>query len=135
KPKLFFIQACQGEKRQHPVNVEVDARPHDSYSTQQSVSLYDSIPEDADFLLGLSTVDGCVSFRHIQQGSWYTQALCRNLELLVPRGEDILAILTEVNKDVASRVNNNGEKQMAQPAYTLRGKVIFPKPPPSKQHQ
>ncbi|NXF83928.1 CASPA protein, partial [Sclerurus mexicanus] len=133
KPKLFFIQACQGTKIQRPVNVEADARVHDSSSTQQSVSLSESIPEDADFLLGLATVDGCVAFRHIQEGAWYIQALCSNLQLLVPRGEDILSILAEVNDDVASRVNG-GAKQMPQPAYTLRGKVIFPiprDPPPS----
>ncbi|NXU86834.1 CASPA protein, partial [Xiphorhynchus elegans] len=133
KPKLFFIQACQGTKRQHPVSVEADARVPESSSTQQSISLCESIPEDADFLLGLSTVDGCVSFRDTQQGGWYIQALCRNLQLLVPRGEDILSILAEVNDDVASR-DNNGAKQMPQPAYTLRGKVIFPipsDPPPS----
>ncbi|NXC28589.1 CASPA protein, partial [Campylorhamphus procurvoides] len=133
KPKLFFIQACQGSKRQHPVSVEADAQVPELSSTQQSISLCESIPEDADFLLGLSTVDGCVSFRDIQQGAWYIQALCSNLQLLVPRGEDILSILAEVNDDVASRINK-GAKQIPQPAYTLRGKVIFPipsDPPPS----
>ncbi|NXK91329.1 CASPA protein, partial [Formicarius rufipectus] len=133
KPKLFFIQACQGKNIQHPVNIEVDAQVHNSSSMQQSISLSESIPEDADFLLGLATVDGCVAFRHSQQGTWYIQALCNNLQLLVPRGEDILSILAEVNGDVASRVNK-GAKQMPQPAYTLRGKVVFPipkDPPPS----
>ncbi|XP_064016797.1 caspase-10 isoform X2 [Pogoniulus pusillus] len=98
KPKLFFIQACQG----------------------------------------MATIDGYVSFRHIQQGAWYIQALCSKLQLLVPRGEDILSILTEVNEDVGRRVDRLGtKKQMPQPAYTLRRKFIFPipkDPPPSQQH-
>ncbi|OPJ76234.1 caspase-10 [Patagioenas fasciata monilis] len=98
KPKLFFIQACQG----------------------------------------MATIDGYVSFRHVQQGTWYIQALCSKLQLLVPRGEDILSILTEVNEDVGSRVDRWGtKKQMPQPAYTLRRKLIFPiprHPPPSHQH-
>lgn len=55
------------------------------------------------------------------------------------RGEDILSILTQVNEDVAIRVNPSGtKKQMPQPAYTLRKKIIFPipmEPPPSEQHQ
>jgi len=85
KPKLFFIQACQGKEIQCPVYVEADAQvPHFS-SMQQSISPSESIPEEADFLLGMATIDGYVSFRHIQQGAWYIQALCSKLQLLVPR--------------------------------------------------
>lgn len=55
------------------------------------------------------------------------------------RGEDILSILTQVNEDVARRVSPSGtKKQMPQPAYTLRKKIIFPipmEPPPAEQHQ
>ncbi|XP_027633373.1 caspase-10 isoform X1 [Falco peregrinus] len=138
KPKLFFIQACQGKEIQCPVYVEADARIPDLSSMQQSVSPSESIPEEADFLLGMATIDGYVSFRHIQQGAWYIQALCSKLQLLVPRGEDILSILTEVNEDVGRRVDRLGtKKQMPQPAYTLRRKLIFPiprNPPPSQQH-
>ncbi|NWU92256.1 CASPA protein, partial [Upupa epops] len=129
KPKLFFIQACQGKEIQCPVYVEADARNPDLSSMQHNVSLTESIPEEADFLLGMATIDGYVSFRHIQQGSWYIQALCSKLLLLVPRGEDILSILTQVNEDVSRRVDRFGtKKQMPQPAYTLRRRFIFPIP-------
>ncbi|NXD64647.1 CASPA protein, partial [Eolophus roseicapillus] len=135
KPKLFFIQACQGKEIQSAVSVKTDARIPDLSSIQQSVSPSESIPEEADFLLGMATIDGYVSFRHIQQGAWYIQALCSKLQLLVPRGEDILSILTEVNEDVGRRVDRLGtKKQMPQPACTLRRKLIFPIPrdaPPS----
>ncbi|KFW89863.1 Caspase-10, partial [Phalacrocorax carbo] len=135
KPKLFFIQACQGKEIQRPVYVEADARIPDLPSMQQSISPSESIPEEADFLLGMATIDGYVSFRHVEQGAWYIQALCSKLKLLVPRGEDILSILTEVNEDVGRRVDRWGtKKQMPQPAYTLRRKFIFPiprDPPPS----
>ncbi|EOB05063.1 Caspase-10, partial [Anas platyrhynchos] len=135
KPKLFFIQACQGKEIQRPVYVEADARIPDFSSVQQSLSPSESIPEEADFLLGMATIDGYASFRHVQQGTWYIQALCSKLQLLVPRGEDILSILTEVNEDVSRRVDRWGtKKQMPQPAYTLRRKFIFPiprDPPPS----
>ncbi|XP_028940508.1 caspase-10 [Antrostomus carolinensis] len=138
KPKLFFIQACQGKEIQCPVYVEADAQVPGLSSMQRSVSPSESIPEEADFLLGMATIDGYVSFRHIQQGAWYIQALCSKLQLLVPRGEDILSILTEVNEDVSRRVDRLGtKKQMPQPAYTLRRKFIFPiprDPPPSLQH-
>ncbi|XP_008941675.1 PREDICTED: caspase-10 [Merops nubicus] len=138
KPKLFFIQACQGKEIQCPVYVEADARVLDLSSVQHSVSPFESIPEEADFLLGMATIDGYVSFRHVQQGAWYIQALCSKLQLLVPRGEDILSILTEVNEDVSRRVDRLGtKKQMPQPAYTLRRKFVFPiprDPPPSQQY-
>ncbi|NWX71910.1 CASPA protein, partial [Alca torda] len=135
KPKLFFIQACQGKEIQRPVYVEADAQIPELPSMQQSVSPSESIPEEADFLLGMATIDGYASFRHVQQGAWYIQSLCSKLQLLVPRGEDILSILTEVNEDVGRRVDRLGtKKQMPQPAYTLRRKLIFPiprDPPPS----
>ncbi|XP_026647412.2 caspase-10 isoform X1 [Zonotrichia albicollis] len=139
KPKLFFIQACQGDKIQCPVYVVTDGPTPDASSVQERVFLSESIPEEADFLLGMATVDGYVSFRHMEEGSWYIQALCSKLQLLVPRGEDILSILTEVNEDVARRDSPSGtKKQMPQPAYTLRRKFIFPipmAPPPSEQYQ
>ncbi|NXH29251.1 CASPA protein, partial [Myiagra hebetior] len=135
KPKLFFIQACQGNKIQRPVYVDTAAQTPDLSPMQESLPLFESIPEEADFLLSMATVDGYVSFRHIEEGTWYIQALCSKLQLLVPRGEDILSILTQVNEDVARRVNPSGtKKQMPQPAYTLRRKFIFPiptAPPPS----
>ncbi|NXM39312.1 CASPA protein, partial [Gymnorhina tibicen] len=135
KPKLFFIQACQGNKIQCPVYVETDVQTPDLSSMEKRSSLFESIPEDADFLLSMATVDGYVSFRHIEEGTWYIQALCSKLQLLVPRGEDILSILTEVNQDVAKRNTPSGtKKQMPQPSYTLTRKVIFPiptAPPPS----
>ncbi|NXQ62062.1 CASPA protein, partial [Anthoscopus minutus] len=135
KPKLFFIQACQGNNIQCPVYVDTDGTTSVLSSMQERVSLYESIPEDADFLLGMATVDGYVAFRHIEEGAWYIQDLCSNLQLLVPRGEDILSILTKVNEDVAKRDNpSRTKKQMPQPAYTLTRKLIFPipmAPPPS----
>ncbi|NXA41042.1 CASPA protein, partial [Eudromia elegans] len=135
KPKLFFIQACQGKKIQCPVYVEADAQDPELSPVQQRISPSESIPEEADFLLGMATIDGYASFRHVEQGTWYIQALCSKLQLLVPRGEDILSILTEVNEDVSRRADSLGrKKQMPQPAYTLRKKFIFPvprDPPPS----
>ncbi|KAM3855275.1 caspase-10-like isoform 1-T3 [Vipera latastei] len=132
KPKLFFIQACQGEKKQRPsfleedASFELDAQSSGFVSSQQMTS---SIPDEADFLLGMATVDGCLSFRHVHEGSWYIQALCRKLQLLVPRGEDILSILTEVNEEVSKCADPHHRwKQMPQPAYTLRKKMIFPVP-------
>lgn len=81
KPKLFFIQACQGEKIQRPVSTEADAvNPELTLPPLQ-----DSLPNDADFLLGLATVPGYLSFRNTTEGSWYIQSLYNHLKDLVPR--------------------------------------------------
>ncbi|XP_036109895.1 caspase-10 isoform X1 [Molossus molossus] len=122
KPKLFFIQACQGEEIQSSVSIQADAinpEPTDP-------PLEDSVPVEADFLLGLATVPGYVSFRHKTKGSWYIQALCKYLKDYVPKHEDILSILTAVNDNVSRQ--GETKKQMPQPVFTLRKKVIFPVP-------
>ncbi|KAM3917375.1 caspase-10 isoform 2-T2 [Leptodactylus fuscus] len=113
KPKLFFIQACQ-----YSSCAERGASP---------------MPNDADVLVGMSAMDGHYSIRHSLKGTWYIQALCENLVKMVPKGEDILSILTKVNKDVSEKEYfMNGKismKQMPQPSYTLLKKLVFPKPP------
>uniref|UniRef100_H2ZXE9 Caspase-8 n=1 Tax=Latimeria chalumnae TaxID=7897 RepID=H2ZXE9_LATCH len=130
KPKLFFIQACQGKKYQNPVFLESDAKNPNSIQETRVVNPQESIPEEADFLLGMATVDGFLSFRHIREGTWYIQSLCKNLCVYVPsRGEDLLAILTKVNEDVSKQTAmRESWKQMPQPAFTLRKRLIFPVP-------
>uniref|UniRef100_F6RWK2 Caspase-10 n=1 Tax=Monodelphis domestica TaxID=13616 RepID=F6RWK2_MONDO len=127
KPKLFFFQACQGPDIQESMLLEEDAKisPPIQVETPQRY-----IPVEADFLLGMATVDGCCAIRHTIKGSWYIQALCHRLKCMVPRNEDILTILTEVNNDVSQLTDAEGKKkQMPQPAFTLRKKVVFPVPP------
>ncbi|KAF6361189.1 caspase 10 [Rhinolophus ferrumequinum] len=122
KPKLFFVQACQGEEIQPSIYIKTDAINPELTNPP----LQDSVPDEADFLLGLATVPGYVSFRHKKEGSWYIQSLCNHLKDLVPRHEDILSILTAVNDDVSRR--GGAKKQMPQPVFTLRKKVVFPVP-------
>ncbi|XP_023366042.1 caspase-10 isoform X2 [Otolemur garnettii] len=122
KPKLFFFQACQGVMTQSSVAIEADA-------WNPEHTLKQSIPKEADFLLGMATVPGCKCFRDVEKGSWYIQSLCNCLKKLVPRGEDILSILTVVNHDVSRQTDEWGtKKQMPQPAFTLTKKLVFPVP-------
>ncbi|KAJ0041678.1 hypothetical protein NL108_008636, partial [Boleophthalmus pectinirostris] len=83
KPKLFFIQACQGNRYQtgslpsiqksedvkEPKGLEADAGPVQG----------ETVPSDADFLLGMSTVPECKSFRSTTTGSIYIQELCKQI--------------------------------------------------------
>lgn len=92
KPKMFFIQACQGERLDHGVSV-IGNDALDS-------AAYFKIPTHADFLIAYSTLPGFYSWRNTQDGSWFMQAVIRVLsdchhEL------DLLTMLTIVNHRVA----------------------------------
>ncbi|XP_070831929.1 caspase-8 [Chaetodon trifascialis] len=128
KPKLFFIQACQGVREQKAVYIETDGRAR-SHVRSDAIEVKDSIPSDADFLLGMATVPSFVSFRERKNGTWFIQSLCHNLVQMVPSGCDLVSILTKVNADVSQRTDSSGaKKQMPQPAFSLRKKVVFPIP-------
>uniref|UniRef100_A0A3B4B880 Caspase-8 n=1 Tax=Periophthalmus magnuspinnatus TaxID=409849 RepID=A0A3B4B880_9GOBI len=130
KPKLFFIQACQGSSYQkgslpfapkkeditEPKTLEADAGPVQG----------ETVPDDADFLLGMSTVPEYRSFRSITTGSIYIQELCKQLNTSAKSVEmdDILSILTRVNRNVSKGVYMN-YKQMPEPKYTLTKKVVL----------
>lgn len=124
KPKLFFIQACRGDR--------VDAGTQiDSFNDSQSASEIYVIPKNADVLVMYSTSEDHVSFREVDQGSWFIQALCE--EVAENPEEDLLSILTGVNSKVAfgrqaSIPDNNvmdGAKQMPQIISTLTKKMFF----------
>lgn len=92
KPKMFFVQACQGERLDHGISVygvdSLDSAAHFK------------IPNHADFLIAYSTLPGFYSWRNTQEGSWFMQAVIRVLsdyhnEL------DLLTMLTIVNHRVA----------------------------------
>ncbi|XP_072300607.1 caspase-8 [Eucyclogobius newberryi] len=129
KPKLFFIQACQGIFEQNAVSIETDG-PTPCGIESDAAKFEDSIPSDADFLLGMATVPSFVSYRGRSSGSWFIQALCKNLVQMVPRQLDLVSILTKVNADVSLKTadRDGPKKQMPQPAFSLRKKVIFPVP-------
>ncbi|XP_044073633.1 caspase-8 [Siniperca chuatsi] len=134
KPKLFFIQACQGTSEQKAVYIETDGHERSDVCSD-AIKAKDSIPSDADFLMGMSTIPSFVSFRERKNGTWFIQSLCQNLVEMVPSGCDLVSILTKVNADVSQKTDSTGvKKQMPQPAFSLRKKVVFPipeAPPPS----
>ncbi|XP_054452141.1 caspase-8-like [Anoplopoma fimbria] len=132
KPKLFFIQACQGsgyqggalpcppmpkqEERVRQSRLEEDAGPVKG----------ETVPWGADFLLGMATVSECKSFRNTSTGSIYIQQLCAQLKRSAESSEndDILAVLTRVNREV-SKGEYLSHKQMPEPKYTLTKKLVL----------
>ncbi|KAK7870104.1 hypothetical protein R5R35_011083 [Gryllus longicercus] len=99
KPKVFFIQACQGDQLDGGITLakrtEVDGN---------SVSY--KIPTHADFLIAYSTVPGYFSWRNTTYGSWFMQALCFELKRR-GREMDMLSLLTFVSQRVAIDFESN----------------------------
>lgn len=96
KPKIFFIQACKGRSCDDGYTLpgtcrtETDACGGSSYK----------IPMYADFIVAHSTIPGFVSWRDKEEGSWFIQALCQELEKF-GKQYDLLKLLTFVNQRVA----------------------------------
>ncbi|KAF4087045.1 hypothetical protein AMELA_G00091070 [Ameiurus melas] len=131
KPKLFFIQACQGVQEQQVVFLQSDG-PNNISDMELFCDAEvprESIPAVADYLVAMATVPGYVSFREKYKGTWFIQSLCTKLQQLVPSGTDLLSILTEVNNDVSKKADRTGtRKQMSKPEFTLTKRLVFPIP-------
>nr|XP_054492399.1 caspase-8-like isoform X2 [Agelaius phoeniceus] len=96
-------------------HLEVDARPPTS------------IPDRADILIGMATVEDYFCYRSRRTGSVYIQSLCEMMELLCPQRRDLASILTEVNREVATK-DIEGFKQMPKITSTLLKLLIFEVP-------
>uniref|UniRef100_A0A671TW75 Caspase-8 n=1 Tax=Sparus aurata TaxID=8175 RepID=A0A671TW75_SPAAU len=126
KPKLFFIQACQGS------GYQIGAQPwpltpqqeEDNSGLEEDAGPVrgQTVAEKADFLLGMATVPNCKSFRNTVSGSIYIQELCKQLHSAV--NDDLLSILTRVNREV-SKGEYKSFKQMPEPKYTLTKKLVL----------
>ncbi|CAG0902804.1 unnamed protein product [Darwinula stevensoni] len=124
KPKLFIVQACEGEKEDeghlHRDGLELDG-PGDHYY----------IPTYADFLLAKASVQGYTAYRTLPVpgypklgGSQYIRTLCDVLEK-EHKKEDLLGMLTLVGDRVADYGNNGCKKQMPSFISTLRRRIYF----------
>lgn len=127
KPKLFFIQACQGDEAQIGVWTADghEEEKEEEYEEDAGIMVFRKIPVEADFLIGMATVEHYRAYRHTKQGSIFIQELCQKMEELCPRKEDILSILTKVNFEVSKKILK-GHKQMPEPRYTLTKKLVLP---------
>lgn len=120
KPKLFFIQACQGKgKGTKPVQCDLQA-DGDKMTTGR-----------ADIYIAYATVSGDMCYRHTQTGSWFIGVVCKTLCL-----EATCCSLTDMQISFNTGVSDEpdfvyeddkGEKFKQQPCFCsqLRKKLHF----------
>lgn len=129
KPKLFFIQACRGDK------LDGGVRLINQTETDNASNMY-KIPTMADFLIAYSTAEGFYSWRNPQSGTWFIQSLC---EVLDEEGAklDLSTLLLKVSRKVALDYESfndlcpwqHQQKQVPQIISTLIRHCYFkPKP-------
>jgi len=98
KPKMFLIQACQGDQLDHGVNMT-------RTETDAGAASY-KIPNHADFLIAYSTIPGFYSWRNTTAGSWFVQAFCHVIQREA-HSRDLLSIMTRVCRKVAFDFQSN----------------------------
>lgn len=159
KPKIFLIQACQGDNIDYghcmPRTPSTEALAELSFSFLSSSSSlirkhgrdtvsfaskkyvpFDQVQLDVkrnlpqkDFLIVYSAMPGFFSYRDIQSGTWYIEALCNVINQM--SGQiDLLNMLTIVNQKVAidyESDNGRSKKQMPCIVSMLTKLVLFPK--------
>ena len=116
KPKLFFIQACQGQTTGHPVvlnpsspitqrGLPVATATDSSDDRQRSVALADgerarTLPETADIFVAYSTFPGYESYRDQQEGTYFIKHLVKVLQEQ-HHHTDLQHMMTAVQRNVA----------------------------------
>ena len=120
KPKIFFIQACRGEKKPAAVLKYSEERMVTDDGKQSR-----ALPPDADFLFGFSTTDSTRSLRGVSTGSQYIKELCSVIKENAS-GLSIDEILLIVHNNVARNCFEGMDyQQMPETRSTLRGKFYF----------
>lgn len=136
KPKLFFVNACQGAKFDQGCSPGIQSLPMgDTRRQDDSFSGYFfRIQTNADILVAYSTIPGYYSWRNESEGSWFVRALVSVMKQKA-HCEDLLTILAYVNLFVAEvfvSCNNKAElcgmKQAPMISSTLTRKLYFSLP-------
>ena len=133
KPKIFFIQACQGHEKPEQVPQPDHVQEEDSDPDKDVAFL----PRDSDLFIGYATTPETVALRHPKVGSWYIQELCEVLRnnMLGENKLDLVTMVTKVHHAVAAKREycykwteggkTHEYRQQPQMISTLRHQVKF----------
>jgi len=137
KPKLVFVQACQGQETDAGSTVTERERRRRHTSQDNTTSTY-KIPNYADFLIFQASFWDHYSFRSSETGSWFIQSLCSSIDQS-EKDEALLDILLSVSHSVAinkeSNVPNRGaldKKKQVPLLYSTMLRRMYLKGPLSR---
>ncbi|XP_040296966.1 caspase-8-like isoform X1 [Bufo bufo] len=136
KPKVFFFQACQGDKSDTGVLYVSDSIS----SVYVNDALGQKLPITADFLTAFASVEEYESLRCTTTGSVYIQTLCSVLQNHKFFTTDLIRILTHVQNKIADRdftiKKKFGYLKVKQmPTHQSKLRKILILPPPSNGQQ
>lgn len=120
RPKLFFIQSCRGNEKD--VGVRYLNHVADAVGLPASASLKQTATQEiiyptwSDIMICFSTIDGYVSLRNTNTGSWFGDALIKVLREHACDME-LHALLTRVNERLMQREGSSLLKQSTEIQY------------------
>jgi len=105
KPKLFFIQACQGRADDTAVAMDPDRDSAGLKNCERAVEMDQGeryINTHADMLLFMATTEDTTSFRHPVEGTWFIQYLCTVFEKHAGTWR-LCDLMLTVNKNISQK--------------------------------
>lgn len=108
KPKILLIQACQ-------VDDETNER-----------TAFKNIDGDYDLLVAWSAFPGQISWRDIEEGSWFIQTICNEIKAY-GNSHHIMDILTEVSRNLKNKSGPNKESMININETNLTKKFFLPR--------
>jgi hypothetical protein len=108
KPKLFFVQACRGLDDNDPVTDDDPKAWNDSGIDSDGRIGSDrktDVALDSCFLIAHSTIHGYSSFRDREEGSFFIQILCIELDTY-GQSQELLSILSRAMDKVQTTLKN-----------------------------
>ncbi|XP_013404384.1 uncharacterized protein LOC106169468 [Lingula anatina] len=126
KPKMFFIQACQGTKKDSrvaggsvPLTMRQDGGQSDSVRARCNESESKFGATMCDIAVATATTPDYVSWRNKENGSWFINAIVRVFSEEA-RSKHFLELLTSVNSWVASmKTQGQGQYQQVSSMETM----------------
>ena len=104
KPKLVFVQACQGQATDPGSSVRGEEKRRRHTSTDSTPAY--KIPNYSDFLIFQASFWDHYSFRSTETGSWFIQALCAAIDAS-EMNESLMDVLLSVSRNVAINKESN----------------------------
>lgn len=138
KPKVFFIQACQGEIKgrlygsDSHENEAVSEKDEEVTKQMGDLKIEDKkgfVPgyfKKSDVVMSYATVKGYLAWRHTDFGSWFVRCLVHVFSQRA-HSEHLLDMLTEVNSLLSKLKTEESCGQLAEKSDTLTKKLyLFP---------